>query len=153
MAVIDLEQLLGTYGAAWEVHHGRVEEHLPAILDRMDSATPLFAFLDPFGLPIPFGIVEDVMRRGGRATQFGRRNGAATEVLLNFSIPGINRVGGQLTGDGTDERWLKARDTMVARMDDVLGGTWWQNIWRAGGSGRVERILKAYKDLLWVRLF
>ena len=147
-AVIALARLLEEYGAAWEVHHGRAEDHLPTILDQIDAATPLFAFLDPFGLPIPCSIVEDVLRRGGKPTPFGRSSGAATEVLLNFSIPGINRVGGQLTGEGTDERWLKARDTMVTRMDGVLGGTWWQDIWRTGGPARVERILEGYKDLL-----
>ncbi len=128
-----LDELLDEFEAAWDVHHGRVEDHLPRILEGLDASTPLFTFLDPFGLPIPFSMVVDILRRGGRPASFGRTGGAATEVLLNFSIPGINRVGGQLTGKGTDARWLKARDTMVDRMDEVLGGAWWHR------SGPVAR--------------
>lgn len=143
-----LDELLGEFEAAWDVHHGRVDDHLPRILAGLNPSTPLFAFLDPFGLPIPFSMVVDILRRGGHPTSFGRASGAATEVLLNFSIPGINRVGGQLTGKGTDERWLRARDTMVQRMDEVLGGDWWHRIWTSGAQDRVEQILDGYKDLL-----
>lgn len=79
-----LDELLDEFGAAWSVHHGRVEDHLPHILAGLDASTPLFAFLDPFGLPIPFSMVVDILRRGGRPTSFGRTGGAATEVLLTF---------------------------------------------------------------------
>ncbi len=53
-----------------------------------------------------------------------------------------------MTGKGTDERWLRARETMVGRMDEVLGGAWWHRISTSGKQDRVELILEGYKDLL-----
>ncbi|MEW6475251.1 MAG: three-Cys-motif partner protein TcmP [Actinomycetota bacterium] len=141
----DLAALLAEYGATWDLHHGRAEDHILPILSDIEPTTPLFAFLDPFGLPIPFDMVQDILRRGRSRSGFG---GAATEVLLNFSIPAMNRVGGQLTGRGTSPRWLRARDTMVAHMDQVLGGDWWQAIWRSGAADRIDQIRTGYKDRL-----
>ena len=83
--------------------------------------------------PIPCTMLVDIMKRGGTRAGYGRVRGTAvTEVLLNFSNSGINRFSSELTGDGTDPTWLKARATMVTKMDDVLGGEWWQPIWRTG---------------------
>ena len=144
-SVTKLVDLLGD-DFSWVVYQGEVEEWMPEILHGLAPATPLFAFIDPFGLPISFSTLLDILRRGGRRSGYGRVGGAATEVLLNFSIPGINRVGGQLTGRGTNPKWLRARDSMVAKMDAVLGGDWWQAIWRSDDPDRVELILEGYKD-------
>lgn len=147
-SVDQLQALLKEAGVDWAVHHGKCEEHVPRILAALDVTTPVFAFIDPFGLPIPFEMLADLMRRAGRVGQYGREGGAATEVLLNFSLSGINRVGGQLTGAGTDPTWLRARATMVERMDNVLGGDWWQPIWRAGDPDRVDQIRLEYRRRL-----
>ncbi len=148
-SVEELRELLEDRGAAsWEVHHGRAEAHVPRILATLDPSVPMFAFIDPFGLPIPFEMVAQIMRRSGVWIGGGVRIGAATEVLMNFSKSGINRVGGQLTGAGTDPRWLRARDTMVDRLDAALGGQWWHDIWRSGDHDRVDRIRKDYAERL-----
>jgi hypothetical protein len=108
----------------------------------------LFAFIDPFGLPIPFEMVRQILSRGGSFYQGLRVGGAPTEILLNFSVHGINRVGGQLTGKGTDLRRVKARDTTIAAVDGALGGDWWQPIWRSEAHDRVDRILDGYRARL-----
>ena len=138
-----LRDLLDSEGVDWEVYQGLASEHVPAILDSLDPRSPLFAFIDPFGLPIPFEMVVQMMKR---ATGSGGR--AATEVLINFSTSGINRVGGQLTGEGSDPAWLKARETMVERMDEAMGGPWWQEIWRSEADDRVRQIREGYKRRL-----
>jgi three-Cys-motif partner protein len=143
-----LRRLLSEFGATWDVHEGRAEDLLPGILGSLPADVPLFAFVDPFGLPIPFSQTASILQRGGRRTGHGRVGGAATELLLNFSIPGINRVGGQLTGKGTTTQWLKARDTQVAHMDEVLGGAWWQPIWRSEDDDRVDQIRQGYRQRL-----
>jgi three-Cys-motif partner protein len=143
-SVASLRDLLAAKHARWNVHEGRAEDLVPVILAGLDANAPVFAFIDPFGLPIPFEMVVDIMKRGGGWTGGGLRRGAPTEVLMNFSTSGINRVGGQLTATGTDPRWLKARDTMVDRMNRALGGDWWQEVWRRGDDDRVARIRSEY---------
>lgn len=148
-SVEKLRELLENRGVAtWEVHQGRAEDHVPGILATLDCEVPVFAFIDPFGLPIPFDMVVDIMKRAGAWDGSWSRTGAATEVLMNFSKSGINRVGGQLTGTGKDPAWLKARDTMVDRMDSALGGDWWHDIWCSGDQDRVDQIRAGYAERL-----
>jgi three-Cys-motif partner protein len=128
----------------WVVDRGSAHELVPAILEEIPPRAPLFAFVDPFGLPIPFETLAAVMRRG-RAPG---RLGAATEVLLNFSTIGINRSAGQLDAKVTREANAKASRSVVKRVDDTLGGAWWQPIWRSGSTDRVARIRDEYADRL-----
>jgi len=147
-SVNGLRVLLATQGLTWDVHQGQAEEHVPRILQGLGDDVPMFAFIDPFGLPIPFDMVVDIMKRS--SSRMGRYSskGAATEVLMNFSKSGINRVGGQLTGTGSDPSWLKARATMIEKMDASLGGDWWQASWRSGDADRVDQIRETYAGRL-----
>lgn len=110
-AVVDVEG----EGVVVELFHGDVASHLDVLLART-TGIPMFMFLDPFGLMIPFVIISKVLST--------RRNvvGAATEVLINFSTIGLRRIAGLLTSNGPNEATL-------ARMDEVCGGAWWRAEW------------------------
>ena len=89
-------------------------------------------------------MVVDIMKR---ATASGVH--VPTELLMNFSTAGINRVGGQLTSTGTDPTYLRARETMLERMDETMGGPWWREIWRCGArrsSGSDSRGLQGASE-------
>ena len=105
-------------------------------LDQIDSGYSLFAFIDPFGLSIPFDQIESILARTGRRVGGYR---TATEVLLNFSFPGSRRTAGHLTSTRTEPR---SRDTIVQKLDSTLGGDWWQPIWIVGDPDRETRDLR-----------
>ena len=122
-----LSNLLAGTNHTHHVLKGAVTDKLDEALAKFDADQPLFAFFDPFGLPLSMKRIHDVLARG--RVSGGRRTGPATEVLINFMYPAIRRVAGQLTANGTDPTYLKARETMIANMDDKLGGSWWQQTW------------------------
>jgi three-Cys-motif partner protein len=138
-----LQAFVTATAPAWHVYSGRVEEHLDVILERT-TGLPLFAFLDPFGLGIPFDTLQNRLLRRS-PLPVGNRNRGATEVLLNFSVHGLRRNAGHLQS----EKDYAARDTFVAKMDSALGGDWWQGTWQAGpGTDRVRKILAGYERRL-----
>lgn len=102
-------------GVTVEIFDGDVTEHVPALLERT-AGIPLFMFLDPFGLMIPFGGVANVLM--SRPSSFG----AGTEILINFSTAGLRRIAGMLTSPAPNVATL-------ARMDEVCGGDWWRAEW------------------------
>ncbi|MGH8905506.1 MAG: hypothetical protein ACRD0K_03080 [Egibacteraceae bacterium] len=117
----------------------------------------MLVFLDPYGLAIPFDqLVEQL---------FHRRH--TTEVVVNFSLAALRRLGGFLDKDYWDrtepgpvdlfgesakpdmspERARKAteqRDRMIALMDEFLGGGWWHDIKRSSGPGWREYVRDEY---------
>lgn len=130
-------------GAEATIFHGTVEEHLPDILRRVGDA-PLFAFFDPFGLGIPFNILaEDVLGRRGES-----RAQPTTEVLLNFSLPGLRRNAGHLLSQKKNPSYLKARTKLLARLDAVLGGDWWRDVWREDDPDRGHNVFVEYLERL-----
>lgn len=80
---------------------------------------PLFLFLDPCGLGVPFPVLV--------ATLTGPRAAAwpPTEVLLNFSLHAVRRIAGHVASQAPNER-------SMARLDEALGGRWWRDL-VAGG--------------------
>jgi three-Cys-motif partner protein len=123
-------------------YQGPVQDHLPAIMDAVGVA-PLFAFFDPFGLGVPFDMLTEriLSRKRGQI-------GPATEVLLNFSLPGLRRNAGHLTSKSTDSRYLKARATLIERVDRTLGGDWWHSIWETDTKQREAAIVSGYVERL-----
>ncbi|MBD2891369.1 hypothetical protein amrb99_02740 [Actinomadura sp. RB99] len=93
---------------------GDVADNLTLILDETQGI-PLFVFLDPFGLMIPF---EDVRKILMRPTGVGM----PTEVLINFSTIALRRIAGHLTSSNANEATLR-------RMDGVCDGDWWRSAW------------------------
>ncbi|MEV6974444.1 three-Cys-motif partner protein TcmP [Kitasatospora sp. NPDC093806] len=111
-----LEVLVGEYrarGVDARAFHGDVlglvDEVLAAAVGR-----PLFLFLDPCGLALPFEQLVDILAR--------RRSTASwppTELLLNFSMMAVRRIGGNSQSSKGNERTNE-------RLDAVCGGTWWR---------------------------
>ena len=140
-----LKTFIAEKGLHWPVFPGNIEDHLKTVVKMVDPRTPLFAFLDPFGLGIPMDMLrEHLMSRGGQFTKGRRVGGAATEVLLNFSMHGLRRNAGHLTSDSRIPSYLQARDQILRRLDKSLGGDWWQTIWLSAVIGREETILAEY---------
>lgn len=99
----------------WQVVCGDLSKKIGQIM--IDSARlPVFMFLDPFGTAMPKQfLVDDVLKRAP--------TDRSVEVLLNFTIEGVWRIGGQLREGG--------HPPTIARADDFLGGTWWHGTFEA----------------------
>lgn len=102
-------------GVDVHVYHRDVDGLLDEVVES-STGTPLFLFLDPCGLTLPFE------RLVGTLT--GSRSAAwpPTELLMNFSTMAVRRLGGVARkGDPTQETGLR-------RMDQVCGGRWWRDV-------------------------
>lgn len=141
-----LEAMLAERGVDWSAKRGKASELVEQIVTNdIDDRSPLFAFIDPFGLPIPMAHIHLTMDRAGRLTHQGRSaSTAATEILLNFSRPGIERIGGELTANVVDPSRERSRQTNVANMDLAMGGDWWHEIWISDGDDRFDQIREGY---------
>lgn len=135
-------EALATVPHTYRTYLGEISEHLDAIMaDAGDS--PMLAFFDPFGLGISFGeLTGKVLARSRRTGSF--RLGAPTEVLLNFSLLGLRRNAGHLMSVSEDATYLRARETILTRLDSFLGGDWWRPIWLSGDLDREQQILAGY---------
>jgi three-Cys-motif partner protein len=112
---------------------GRIEDHLHVVMKEVGQA-PLFAFFDPFGLTVPFDmLVNEVLARKIH-TGLG---GPPTEVLINFSLPGLRRNAGKKMVPGARKR-----------LDDVLGGGWWRELWDSGANDRQSQTIIGYVERL-----
>ena len=99
-------------GVSATAHHGSVLEVLDDII-RTAVGCPLFLFLDPCGLGIPYDRLIALLRQE-RRTQW-----PPTEVLLNFSLEAVRRIAGHV---GSKRGFEATR----ARLDEALGGDWWR---------------------------
>ena len=134
-------ELFDFAGIGWPVYEGDVEDHLVEIMDDIDDNTPLFAFLDPFGLNLPMDMIrKHLLSRSGRMMGGYRVEGAATEVLLNFSLHGLRRNAGHLDS----KKSYKAKQKIVDRVDAMLGGEWWHRIWTSRRASREDEIREGY---------
>lgn len=107
---------------SYEVLDGDVQRHVDHVLS-VAGSSPLFAFLDPFGTALPYVDLRHKLLE--------RDSTLITEVLLNFNVQMVSRIGGYLTGDEEDEEITgSGRSATLARMDDFLGGPWWQTEFR-----------------------
>lgn len=81
---------------------------------------PLFVFLDPCGLGLPFETLGRVLSRLRPASGV---NSAPTEILLNFSADAVRRIGGLVNLPSPEIATLN-------RMDATVGGVWWREFYR-----------------------
>lgn len=134
-----LEAMLADEGLdTWPVYKGDVANRLADVMAKIPESSALFAFFDPFGLGIPLDLLEQkVFARTG-----------PTEVLLNFSLPGLRRPGGHLTSSGSTPSYLKARETILKNIDGTMGGDWWRDIWTSGADDRENQIRSEYVQRL-----
>jgi three-Cys-motif partner protein len=118
---------------------GSIEEHLDHLLTLVKEI-PLLAFLDPFGLMIPFEHTEGVLAQRPK-------QGPATELLINFNGSGLRRVAGALTSG----KAYAGREATLARMDETCGGDWWRQVWLDHGDDKEkaeEAVVVGYAQLL-----
>lgn len=110
-----LEKVVEDYrssGVDARAHRGDVDGILDDVV-REATGLPLFLFLDPCGLCLPFERLVDVLAH--------RRSGQwpPTEMLMNFSMMAVRRLGGHVRSPLGNERTLE-------RFDAVVGGRWWR---------------------------
>ncbi|MFF4935025.1 three-Cys-motif partner protein TcmP [Streptomyces griseofuscus] len=101
-----------TYGVRAHAHRGEVDGVLDQVVARA-AREPLFLFLDPCGLVLPQDRLVDVLAHKRPQKR------PATELLMNFSMMAVWRLGGHVRSPKGNERSLQ-------RFDDVCGGTWWR---------------------------
>ncbi|MFE4626008.1 three-Cys-motif partner protein TcmP [Streptomyces mirabilis] len=110
-----LQQVVEQYrarGVLAHAHRGEVDGVLDSVIQRA-AREPLFLFLDPCGLALPQDRLVDVL-----AQQRPQRK-PATELLMNFSMMAVWRLGGHVRSPKGNERSLQ-------RFDEVCGGSWWR---------------------------
>jgi three-Cys-motif partner protein len=102
-------------GVDYTITDDDISKHLPVLLDAVKDI-PVFVYLDPCGLPIPFEEVAAIFDRpSGPGTP-------ATEVLINLTAS-LRRFAGMLYSDKAVENSLKT-------LDAACGGDWWRAVWR-----------------------
>ncbi len=87
-------------GVDARAHHGEVDDVLDDVVRRA-RGVPLFLFLDPCGLCLPMERLVDVLAR--RRPE--RR--PATELLMNFSMMAVRRLGGHVSSPKGNEKSLR----------------------------------------------
>jgi three-Cys-motif partner protein len=105
---------------------------------------PLFLFFDPCGVGIPFSELTRILS-GPR-----RDNWPPTEVLLNFSLDAVRRIGGLVNSAATNEKTMARNEKTMARLDAALDGDWWQGVIRKRSvtDEAVEEIVHGFMDRL-----
>ncbi|MER7841795.1 three-Cys-motif partner protein TcmP [Streptomyces sp. NPDC096040] len=99
-------------GVLAHAHRGEVDGVLDSVIRRA-AREPLFLFLDPCGLSLPLDRLADVLARQRPQAR------PATELLMNFSMMAVWRLGGHVRSPKGNERSLQ-------RFDAVCGGSWWR---------------------------
>ncbi|MEU5836388.1 three-Cys-motif partner protein TcmP [Streptomyces diacarni] len=115
----DVAAIYRRRGVDARVHHGEVDGVLDQVL-RTAMGLPLFLFLDPCGLGLPWQRLTQALAR--RRTP---RRWPPTEFLMNFSMVAVRRLGG-------NARSAKGLERSSERFDEVCGGRWWRDFFPAG---------------------
>lgn len=116
-------------------YRGDVADRLPEVLAAA-TGLPLFLFLDPCGLGLPYDVLVDLVGRQ-RADEW-----PPTEVLINFSLEAVRRISGHIASAHRDER-------SVRRLDAAVGGTWWHAEFEGGVTDAgVERLVETFATKL-----
>jgi len=118
-------------GVDARAHHGDVADILDDVLSAADGL-PLFVFLDPTGLGLPYAMLIRLL------TERRREVWPPTEVLLNFSLDAVRRIGGHV-------RSRRGNETTMQRLDLALNGNWWRGLFSAGVTDEaVERVVARF---------
>lgn len=124
--------------STYQVLAGPVEKHLDNALAAAGDL-PLFVFLDPYGLTVPFDQVVHILaardKRGSSAALQPK-----TELLLNFSYEAVRRISGVARSD----KEYRVKDGQLAALDRALGGDWWRQLALDAPDGWVGEVLLGY---------
>lgn len=97
---------------------------------------PAFLFLDPCGVGIPFEDLVAALNRGGDTPW------PPTEVLINFSLEAVRRIGGHVISKAPNEATMK-------NLDLSLGGNWWRNYFAYGLTDEaVDGVVQEFAERL-----
>lgn len=123
-------------GIQAEVTRAEVITGLGGVIDAA-KGLPLFLFLDPCGVGMPFADLTGALA-GPRQDTW-----PPTEVLLNFSLDAVRRIAGHVTSATPNEKTM-------SRLDDALGGDWWRDIIKDKGvtDDAVDDIVQGFADRL-----
>jgi three-Cys-motif partner protein len=122
-------------GVTATAHHGSVLDVLENVV-RTASGCPLFLFLDPCGLGIPYERLVPLLREERRAVW------PPTEVLLNFSLEAVRRIGGHVGSEHGSENTMR-------RLDEAVGGRWWRGHFARGVTDHgVETVVTRFGNRL-----
>jgi three-Cys-motif partner protein len=116
-----LRQVIAEYaeaGVTVVLHHGTVLEVLDDVIAAA-AGVPLFLFLDPCGLGLPYCQLTALLSAERSQTW------PPTEILLNFSLEAVRRIGGHVMSPMGNE-------TTMARLDATVGGRWWRQQFDGG---------------------
>jgi three-Cys-motif partner protein len=105
------------------------DEALDAALRRA-VGVPLFLFLDPCGLGLPFDRLVAALR-------MRQLRWPPTEFLLNFSLQAVNRLAG-------NDRSVNGNEASGRRVDAACGGGWWREYFEQGLKSPAERVADEY---------
>jgi three-Cys-motif partner protein len=133
-----LDGVVGEYGARGIQAQADDCEVIGGLDQVVDAARgkPLFLFLDPCGLGIPFPILTRTLS-GPRAVKW-----PPTEVLLNFSLDAVRRIAGHVVSATPTEK-------SMLRLDAVLGGDWWRDLVQQGVNDQaVDEIVRGFMERL-----
>lgn len=111
-------------GVRAHAHRGEVDGVLDQVVERA-VREPLFLFLDPCGLVLPQDRLVEVLAKKRPEKR------PATELLMNFSMMAVWRLGGHV-------RSPKGNEKSLQRFDDVCGGTWWREYFADAVSSRAR---------------
>jgi three-Cys-motif partner protein len=133
-----LQALVETYtsqGVNAVAEKADVVTRLPSVVAEA-AESPLFLFVDPTGIGLPFDDLVQALNRSRSA-----RGWPPTEALINLSWQAIRRIGGLITSEKRDATAEKA----LARLDRALGGDWWQEYFQAGVTDEaVEAVVEEF---------
>lgn len=120
------------------IREGTAEEEVDWVLAHADKA-PLFVFLDPFGLAVPFTSIVRILnaRKNPRLSRYQQPK---TEVLLNFSYEALRR----LVGAFLSEKEYASKSAQIARLNEALGGTWWHDLAKEQKEGWEREIRSGF---------
>ncbi|MFF3247372.1 three-Cys-motif partner protein TcmP [Streptomyces sp. NPDC002870] len=130
-------------GVQAHAHRGEADSVLDQVVERA-VREPLFLFLDPCGLVLPQNRLVDLLARKRRGKW------PPTELLMNFSMMAVWRLGGHV-------RSPKGNEKSLQRFDEVCGGTWWRDYFADAMASRdkdgaaedaIEAVAAEYARLL-----
>ena len=124
-----------TKGVDARAHHGDVEDILAEVLVAA-TGRPLFLFLDPTGLGLPYDSLVRLL------TEKRRDQWPPTEVLLNFSLEAVRRIGGHV-------RSPQGNETTMHRLDLAVNGAWWRDLFASGVTDKaVQQVVERFTSSL-----